>query len=108
MIQADVLFIKNDNFYNQINYNGDQTTGYELFFQLIDEFKNKYNYSIHIFGESNTEKYIYINFKSDYIIRLKECGNGRYIELYSHTNSIEDFTEKFNYIKNIISNMKIK
>jgi len=101
MFQADIPFIKNDKFYDQVGINGEKVTGYELFFQIIEEFKNKFNLSIHVFGE--VDKAIQISFKGDYLISLKDQGNKRYIELYFNNDSIEDFTEKYNYLKEMIS-----
>jgi hypothetical protein len=105
MIKADILFIKNDKFYEQINKNKEGVTGYELFFQLVNDFKNNFNFVIHTLGESSSEKCLYFNFKSDYIIYLKEYSNARYIELYSHNNSMEDFTTKFNYLKELVNEL---
>jgi hypothetical protein len=106
MIKADMLFIKDDNFYDQVNSDGKKVTGYELFFQLILNFKNKFNYTIHTFHES--DKSIQFDFKSDYMINLKEYSSEKHIELYSSNESIEDFTEKFNYLKEIMNGMNIK
>ena len=105
MISADILFIKRDNFYKQISINKEEITGYELLFQLIFDFKTKFNFTIHSFSES--DKTIQFNFKGDYMINVKEYSNGRYVELYSHTDNLEDFTEKFNYLKHQISMMHI-
>lgn len=102
MIKVDMLFIKNDSFYDLIQ-NGEKVTGYELFFKVISEFKNKFGYTIHTFHES--DKSIQFNFKSDYMISLKEYSSERRIELYSSNESIEDFTERFNYLKEIINKL---
>lgn len=109
MIKADMIFINGKNFYNQVNSDNEKVTGYELFFQVILEFKIKFNYSIHSFNES--EKLIQFNFKSDYAINLKEnsnISNTRYIELCSSNDSIENFVERFNYLKEIINKMNVR
>lgn len=105
MIEADVLFIKDDKFYDQKDTNGNKITGYELFFRLINDFKNKFNYSIHTYHESNDT--IQFSFKGDYIANLKKYNKGRYVELYSSGDNIDDFVEKFNYLKDKISEMNI-
>lgn len=92
--------------YDQVNLEGKKVTGYELFFQLILNFKNKFDYTIHTFYES--DKQMSFSFKGDYTIYLERCSKERLVKLFSQSSNIEDFTERFNYLKEIINEMNIK
>jgi len=98
MIRANIPFVKG-NFYN-LKQKNEKVTGYEIFFQVLLNFRNRFNYSIRSFSKQN--EIIEFSFVSPYGIRLKENYEEKYIELHSNSNNIEDFVEKFNYLEELV------
>jgi len=104
MIKADIFLTNRDRFYHIKTEDGKEITGYELFFLIIEEFKNKFNYTIHLFDKNDDNNLLYIIFKeADYTIRLNSCGNKYYLDLEADNDTIENFTERYNYLKEIIN-----
>lgn len=101
MINADIYLTNRDEFYKLKTEEGKEISGYEVFFLIIEKFKNKFNYTIHSFGESNNN--LHVNFKEvEYTIRLSPYGNKYYLVLEAYRDSIENFTERYNYLKEIV------
>jgi hypothetical protein len=103
MIKADIYFANSSTFYHLKTEDGKEVTGYEGLFLIIHEFKNKFNYTIHLLNINNNNEEISIVFKEDdYTIKLSPCGNRYYLILEASKDSIENFTERYNHLKEIM------
>ncbi len=99
MIKADIFLANSKEFYHLQTDEGKEITGYEAFFLIIKEFKDKFNYTIHLFHKNNNDEISIVFKEDDYSIKLSPCGNNYYLILETDKDTIENFTERYNYLK---------
>jgi hypothetical protein len=101
MIKASKKFIKTDKFYDLKTADGKDCTGYEVIFNIILKFKEKYGFIIHILNQDSKDN-IEVCFKGDYWLIFKKYSNDWEYELINGKDDLHDFTEKFNFLRELI------
>lgn len=101
MIRASNKFVKVDEFYDLKTEDGRNSTGYELIFNVILKFKEKYSFIIHTIHQDSKDN-IKVVFKGDYWLYFNKCSNNWDYELIHEKDDLNDFTEKFNFLVDLL------
>lgn len=101
MIKASKKFIKIDNFYDLKTSEGKDCTGYEVIFNIVLKFKEKYGFIIYTLHQDSKDN-IQIVFKGDYWLSFKKYSDNWEYELTHERDNLDDFTEKFNFLIDLL------